>query len=102
MASTKSARAHVDVSPQNCQYRQFLLKIHEQTLFFYTEQVQKHTSSCSRLAITLANDCTQNLEEPKNFLKLAQNFHTTRIDESHLFFNFARLPDQLETNGFHH
>ena len=64
--------------------------------------MQKQTPNCRMLVITLANDRTQNLEQPKKIFNLTQNFHTTRIDELHLFLLFARQPEQLETNGFQH
>ena len=102
MASTKSAHAHVGVSPQNGQIGHFSLKIHEKTYFFRTKQVQKHTPFCRRLVKTLGNDRTQISEQPKKLFNLTQKFHTTRIEESNLFALFAPHPEQLETNELHH
>ena len=69
MASTKSARAHVGVSPQNGQIWHFSSKIHEKTHFFRTKQVQKHTPSYRRLVKTLASGRTQDFEQPKKFFQ---------------------------------
>ena len=101
VASTKSARARVGVSPQKCQSWHFLPRFHEKTLFFVIKVVRKYTRNSRGLLLMLPNDYTQNLEPPKKFLKLARKIHTTRFGESHFLSLLFLHPDRLETNGLH-
>ena len=69
VASTKSARARVGVSPQKCKSWHFLPRFHEKTLFFVIKVVRKYTRNSRGLLLMLPNDYTQNLEPPKKFFE---------------------------------